>query len=393
MNAWPTMRLDQCSEIVSGATPSTSIASYWDGDIFWVTPKDLGDLDGSVIADTPRKITRAGLQSCAATILPPGSVLFSSRAPIGHVAINAVPMATNQGFKSFIPDSHQLSAKYLYHWLRCHRSYLESLGNGATFKEVSKAVVSRIEVPVPPMAEQRRIAAILDQADALRAKRRAALAQLDEMAQAIFVEMFGREGGEAGGVKVSPLADIVRPDTIVTYGIVQAGDEFPGGVPYIRTGDLQGGAIRVDGLRHTDPAIAAKFNRSRVEEGEIVISIRATVGTTAIVPKELSGANLTQGTARIAPGDRVNRHYLLGFLRSEAAQSWIAKQLKGATFREITLERLRKLPVVVPPQDIQAEFANRVTCVEALQEMNQASEQSLDSLFASLQHRAFRGEL
>jgi type I restriction enzyme S subunit len=100
-------------------------------------------------------------------------------------------MATNQGFKSFVPFKDTMQAEYLYPWLRHNRTYLEGLGNGATFKEVSKSVVARIEVPVPPIEEQRRIAAILDEADALRAKRRAALVQLDEMAQAIFVEMFG----------------------------------------------------------------------------------------------------------------------------------------------------------------------------------------------------------
>jgi len=175
MSCWPKVRLEECTEIVSGATPSTSESTYWDGDICWATPKDLSELDGAYISDTPRKITRSGLQSCAATVLPPDSVLFSSRAPIGHVAINTVPMATNQGFKSFVPNRERVHAKFLYHWLRRNRPYLESLGNGATFKEVSKAVVARIEIPLPTLAEQRRIAEILDKADALRAKRRAAL--------------------------------------------------------------------------------------------------------------------------------------------------------------------------------------------------------------------------
>ena len=102
-SAWPKVRLDECTEIVAGATPSTSVEAYWGGDVCWATPKDLSDLDGSYISDTPRKLTRAGLQNCAASILPAGSVLFSSRAPIGHVAVNTVPMATNQGFKSFVP--------------------------------------------------------------------------------------------------------------------------------------------------------------------------------------------------------------------------------------------------------------------------------------------------
>jgi type I restriction enzyme, S subunit len=189
---WPTVRLDECTRIVGGSTPSTSRADYWDGNINWATPKDLSGLNSIYIAETPRKITQAGLASCSAEIIPVNSVLFSSRAPIGHVAINSKPMATNQGFKSFVPDRNQLSSGFLYWWLRSNRSYLESLGNGATFKEVSKAVVSRILIPLPPLNVQRRIAAILDQADVLRRKRREAVQHLRELPTIIFDQMVGR---------------------------------------------------------------------------------------------------------------------------------------------------------------------------------------------------------
>ena len=184
---WPRTRLDECTRIVSGATPKTGIPEFWDGDICWVTPKDLSALEGPFIDITPRRITARGLTSCAAEVLPAGSVLFSSRAPIGHVAINRVPMATNQGFKSFIPKASKLNAGFLFWWLKCHRSYLEGLGNGATFKELSKSVVARIEIPLPPLSEQRRIAVILDLADELRQKRRRSIAQLRKLEHAVFL--------------------------------------------------------------------------------------------------------------------------------------------------------------------------------------------------------------
>ena len=188
MKGWLKTRLGDCCEIVSGATPSTSVPSYWDGEIYWATPKDLSGLQGAYIGATERRITRAGLESCAAEVLMPGSVLFSSRAPIGHVAMNTVPMATNQGFKSFVPTPGQLHSTFLYHWLRRYRSYLESLGNGATFKEVSKSVVARVEIALPPLVEQRRIAEVLDLVEALRAKRRAALKQVNDMRLALFAD-------------------------------------------------------------------------------------------------------------------------------------------------------------------------------------------------------------
>ena len=230
---YPLVRLDKCARIVSGATPSTSKTEYWNGDIRWVTPADLGNLDSPFISETPRTITKAGLADCAAEILPAYSVLFSSRAPIGHVAINTEPMATNQGFKSFVPIPNRLDTAYLYHWLRANRSFLESQGNGATFKEVSKSVVARIEIPLPPIVDQRRIAAILAQADDLRRKRREALNRLRNYPTAILKENRAA-AGKANRNATCQLGDLVRDDDRINYGVVQPGPEVDDGIPLIR---------------------------------------------------------------------------------------------------------------------------------------------------------------
>jgi type I restriction enzyme, S subunit len=123
------------------------------------------------------------------------------------------------------------------------------------------------------------------------------------------------------------------------------------------------------------------------------MSIRATVGTTALVPHQAHGANLTQGTARIAPGPDTDAVFLLNYLRSSPVQEWISRQVKGATFREITLARLRELPVLVPPIELQNTFAVQVAQIDKLKAALVAHLERLDALFASLQHRAFRGEL
>jgi type I restriction enzyme, S subunit len=228
----------------------------------------------------------------------------------------------------------------------------------------------------------------LDKADALRRKRKRALDLLDSLTQAIFLEMFGQRKDP-----IYELKDVVKKGTIVTYGIVQAGPEYPGGVPYVRTGDLVDGSIKIDGLKRTDPAIAARFSRSRVDAGDIVMSIRATVGTAAVVPPELEGANLTQGTARIAPGDNVQLDYLLEYIRSEKIQRWIAAQVKGATFLEITLGRLRELPVTMPPVDTQYKFSGLVKKIRCAQESSLRQATLANRLFSSLQSRAFSGQL
>ena len=127
-------------------------------------------------------------------MLPAQSVLFSSRAPIGLVAINTLPVCTNQGFKSLVPRSDLVSPDFLFWWLKVQEKHIQSKGRGATFKEVSKKIVEDLQIPLPPLAErskQKRIAGILDAADALRAKRREALAQLDTLLQSTFLDMFG----------------------------------------------------------------------------------------------------------------------------------------------------------------------------------------------------------
>lgn len=161
-NGWRMRRIAEIAEVVSGATPRTKIKEYWNGDILWVTPKDLGKLKSTEISDTERKITKAGHESCSAKLLPVGSVLLSSRAPIGHLAINTKPMCTNQGFKSLIPHE-EIYNRYLYWFLKGSVSELQGMGRGCTFDEISKGLVESFEIPVPSLAEQHRIVARIEE--------------------------------------------------------------------------------------------------------------------------------------------------------------------------------------------------------------------------------------
>jgi len=159
---WRKRRIGDIAEIVSGATPKTMVKEYWDGDILWATPKDLGQLNSIEISDTERKITKAGYESCSTKLLPPGSVLLSSRAPIGHLAINTKPMCTNQGFKSLIPKKGIFN-RYLYWVLKGSVTELQNMGRGCTFDELSKGLLASLEIPVPPLDEQRRIVARIEE--------------------------------------------------------------------------------------------------------------------------------------------------------------------------------------------------------------------------------------
>ena len=158
---WPERRIGQLCKVVSGATPKTNRSEYWGGNISWATPKDLSGLDEWILERTERTLTKEGLASCSATMIPKGSVLLSSRAPIGLVAISGVAICTNQGFKSLICGPG-VDPWYLFAWCRLQTSFLQSLGRGATFKEVSKSIVDAIQIPVPPLAEQKQFRAILE---------------------------------------------------------------------------------------------------------------------------------------------------------------------------------------------------------------------------------------
>ena len=361
---------------------------------------DISSIDQHAKAvSEPSSVDAIEAPSRARQLIASGDVLVSTVRPnlnaVAYVKPELDGATASTGYCVLRPRPSDLDGRYLFHWVRAvpFIGYLVQRATGASYPAVSDKIVKEAPIPLPTIEEQRRIAAVLDAADALRAKRRQALAKLDSLTQAVFLDMFGDPVRNERDWPIKRLSDVVREGTTVTYGIVQAGDEFPGGIPYVRTGDISDGRIHVEGLRRTDPKIAERFPRSRVRVGEIVMSIRATVGTTAEVPAALDGANLTQGTARIAPSNVVIGVYLLEYLRSDAAQRWIQRQVKGATFREITLKRLRELPVMVPPLGQQQEFAVRRENADRLRLVFESSLDGFDRLFGSLQQRAFRGEL
>lgn len=185
---WKECTLAELGEIVGGATPSTKDEQNYGGDIAWITPKDLSTLKGRLISRGERNITEKGLRSCSAQIMPKNAVLFSSRAPIGYVAIAANPVCTNQGFKSIVSNSDN-DPMFLYYLLKYNKNAIEAMGSGTTFKEVSGSTMRGIRVYVPiSKAEQQRIAAILSALDEKIAINREINDNLQQQAASIFAE-------------------------------------------------------------------------------------------------------------------------------------------------------------------------------------------------------------
>ncbi|HHC7103592.1 TPA: restriction endonuclease subunit S [Vibrio parahaemolyticus] len=166
-STWKWCYLSDLGSIIGGGTPKSNEDVYWtDKGVKWLTPADLYGLKSKYIGSGKRDITNLGLEKSSAQLLPKGSVLFSSRAPIGYVAITSNELATNQGFKSVVPTFQELS-EYIYYFLKRSGKFIDAEASGTTFKEVSGTVVSKVLTPLPPIAEQHRIVAKVDELMAL----------------------------------------------------------------------------------------------------------------------------------------------------------------------------------------------------------------------------------
>ncbi|QHP72173.1 restriction endonuclease subunit S [Bradyrhizobium sp. LCT2] len=242
---------------------------------------------------------------------------------------------------------------------------------------LSVDAVGRLGIPVPPLPEQIAIAQFLHREtakiDALVKEQQRLIELLKEKRQAVISDAVTKgidpnAPMKASGVdwlgevpehwEVTQLRHVAREGTSITYGIVQAGPDIEGGIPYIRTSDMAGDQLPCDGYLRTSPEIDAAYARSKVSTGDVVIAIRATIGKPLITPSFLDGANLTQGTAKFSPGPSVLNEFIFYFLRSSPAVGQFERLGKGATFKEITLEMLRKFQVLRPPLNEQRQIAD-----------------------------------
>ena len=186
---WKTVKIGDLGQVMGGATPSTKDPKNYSGNIPWITPKDLSVFNGRFISQGERNITQKGLESCSTHILPKDSVLFSSRAPIGYMAIAANELCTNQGFKSVIPNS-DTDYLFLYYLLQYNKEKIESMGSGTTFKEVSGSTMRNIEVSVPGLEMQKKVAKILSSLDDKIELNNAINHNLEQQAQLLYKQSF-----------------------------------------------------------------------------------------------------------------------------------------------------------------------------------------------------------
>lgn len=185
---WIETKLGQVVEIVNGGTPSTKNKNYWNGDISWITPKDLSNFEGRYILKGEKSITQQGLDNSSAKLLPINTILFSSRAPIGYVAIAKQEVSTNQGFKNIVCDEVNTHYLYMYYWLKINAKHVEKLSSGSTFSEASTSLMKSLNIKLPKIDEQKTIANILSSFDKKIELLKEQNQTLETMAGAIFKE-------------------------------------------------------------------------------------------------------------------------------------------------------------------------------------------------------------
>jgi type I restriction enzyme S subunit len=375
---WEKVSIDDLGDLVGGGTPSRANPAYWGGDIPWVTPGEVTELNGSkYIRHTRERITQAGLAGSAAKLLPQGSVLITTRATLGAVAIAGVRLTTNQGFRTLVPNS-SADSDFYFHLFKLVASEFKRLGSGSTFDEISRRLLGAVVLPRPEVDEQRAIAHILDAADQAMEAVERRIKKLSMIRLGFVAELLSRGLSSSGELRsetddlvdsddvgrhpadwsVDQLASVVDRDRPIVYGVLMPGRGYdgPGAVPVIKVKDIIGGQVMKDGLLRTTPEIDQEYRRSRLAAGDLLFTIRGTVGRMAFVPASLDGANITQDTARIAVKG-ANSIYVREWLDSFSARKFVDLNTIGQAVRGINLGALRKLPIALPPLDEQDAIA------------------------------------
>lgn len=260
-------------------------------------------------------------------------------------------------------------------------------------KRVPAEFFKNLKIPLPPLEEQKRIAAILDAADDLRTKRRESLAQLDALLQSTFLDLFGDPVTNPKGWESATIEDVVAAGDRVNYGVVQPGDDVQGGAPLIRVGDFISGDLNFSKIKFIDPAIDSKYSRSKLNGTEILISCVGSIGNICKVPVEAIGHNIARAVARVPLINSVNRDFMVQMLRTKRVQDYFIKETRTVSQPTLNISLIKSTPILLPPLEAQMKFSEFVKEAETQWGHYREQAAELDTLFASLQSRAFRGEL
>lgn len=419
---WVDIEIGDIADVVSGGTPKADDARNFalpgEG-IAWLTPADLSGYKLKEISKGSRDLSQKGYESCSAKLMPKGSLLFSSRAPIGYVALAANEISTNQGFKSFaFPE--EVDPSYAFYYLKSIRELADSLGTGTTFKEISGSTAKTLPFRLAPKNEQIRIALKLDelltQVDTLNDRIHAIPALIKRFRQSILAAAISgrlteewRQNDEYKDTDWHLQIPISwETSTVGNLAEVKGGKRLPKGEeltpedtghPYIRAGQLKAGTVSESGQLFVQSHVHSQISRYIVKSGDVYITIvGACIGDAGVIPDRCNDFNLTENAAKICEFKTpLSSEYLAAWLRSQYLQQLIRYEIKSGAQGKLALKRIKELPVPYPPIEEQIEI---VRCIERFfafadqLEVKVASAKScIDHMTKSILAKAFRGAL
>lgn len=320
----------------------------------------------------------------------PGDILFCVRgATAGRLNLADKEYCLGRGLAAIRGKQGKFDNVFLRYVLSNGYASFQARGVGSTFINISREELADFKVPLLPLVEQRRIAEVLDRAEALRAKRRATLAQLDELTHAIFIDMFGDPVTNLEGWDVKPFGAEIKS---IRYGTGSPPNYVEEGVPFIRATNVKEGTINSKDLKRISTEDAKRLSKCKLDSGDLIV-VRSGVNTgdCARVPPEYHGACAAFDLiVELSPANSVFYNFLIN---SSYGKRYLAPLTRRAAQPHLNADQLRTLVFIAPPQSLKEEFARRVEAVDKLKTVHKTSLVELDELFASLQYRAFRGEL
>lgn len=381
-------KLGDICEIVSGSTPKTSIEEYWDGDIKWITPAELTD-DSYIIDDSARKLTALGVKKTGLTPFPAGTVILSSRAPIGKVAIAGCEMYCNQGFKNLI-CSDKINNKYLYWFLKGKTTFLNSLGRGATFKEISKGIVGKIEINVPDAADQERTVVNLEKLSEIIKLRKKELEEFDNLIKARFVELFGRpEDKKYPSVRLGDYAKFQSGYAFKSKDFV---DE---GVPLVQIGNVNKDYLDWDVVNAVPDEYIYKYSEFALSKDDLVMAMTRPIikSLDSVKIAKVAEADLpcllNQRVGRFQIKDKIHPVFLEILCKTDDFKDYVERMSGNSLQPNISSKQVEDYIIILPPIELQEKFAEFVKQVDKSKVAVKKALDETQTLFDSLMQEYF----
>ena len=380
------VKLGEVCEIVTGSTPKSTNPDYWNGEYKWITPAEISD-DDFIIVDTQRKISKLGIEKTGLKSFPMGTVLLSSRAPIGKVAIAGCEMYCNQGFKNFI-CSNEINNEYLYYFLKSRKNFLNNLGRGATFKELSKSIISNIEFILPSYDVQCTQTQNLKMIDNLIYLRKKVIKEYHILVKSRFNEMFG----DISKFDVERLNNSVKEMFIGPFGSSLKNDYFVSKEKaYCMVYEQKHAIKKTMNLetRYVDEKKYKELKRFSIYGGDIIVSCRGTIGEIFQVPNNAPLGIMHPSIMKIRLDNSKYNPIFFKFMLSDYMDIEKIKSKGSGVKMAITASELGKIGFPLPPLSLQNEFADFVAQVDKSQFAIQKSLEELETLKKSLMQEYF----